>query len=323
MIYLFHGKNTYLISQKVNYWKKKFTEKHGDMNISTINGNAGTNAYDIITECDTAPFLSEKRLIIVKNFFQSAKPEQQKILAEKIAKGISDSTILVLFEDQLLDKRTSVYKKLVKTCTLEEFNTLENYDLIEWIMTKAKEKGHILNHDLARYLAEIAGDNLWYLENEIVKLALYRQKGNITKQDIDLLTAPASHDIIFKLTDLIGQKRAGEAIDMLEKMTKKGEDIKFIYHMIVRQFRIIIQIANLFEKNKPLPEIIKLLKLHPFVVSNTAKQAKNFQMSGLKKIYQRLLDIDIADKTGKIKTTTSNTKEFLLEVEKFIVESSN
>lgn len=292
------------------------------MNISTINANAGTNAYDIITECETAPFLSEKRLIIVKNFFQTAKPEQQKIITEKIAKGISDSTILVLFEDQPLDKRTSVYKKLVKTCALEEFNTLENYDLIQWIITKAKDIGTSLNHELASYLAELAGDNLWNLENEINKLALYRQKGNITKQDIDLLTTPASHDIIFKLTDLIGQKRTREALEMLEKMTKKGEDIKFIYHMIVRQFRIIIQIANLLEKNKPLPEIIKLLKLHPFVVSNTAKQAKKFPKSALTKIYQSLLDIDIADKTGKIKTTTSNTKEFLLEVEKFIIVNS-
>jgi len=42
------------------------------------------------------------------------------------------------------------------------------------------------------------------------------------------------------------------------------------------------------------------LKLHPFVVKKTTRQAMNFSMEQLETVYRRLLEIDVAIKTGEM-----------------------
>jgi DNA polymerase III delta subunit len=59
-------------------------------------------------------------------------------------------------------------------------------------------------------------------------------------------------------------------------------------------------IKNLIEKNRPYYSILKLSKLHPFIVKKSYIQAKNFTFQELKKTYQKFLQADLAIKTGKI-----------------------
>jgi len=68
----------------------------------------------------------------------------------------------------------------------------------------------------------------------------------------------------------------------------------------VRQFRLMIQVKELQEKNAPGPEIPKTLGQHPFVMEKIGQQARNFTMDQLVRIYAHLLDIDVAIKTGEV-----------------------
>ena len=45
--------------------------------------------------------------------------------------------------------------------------------------------------------------------------------------------------------------------------------------------------------------------LHPFVFKKTQSQASNFSFEELKKIYQKLLEIDLDIKTGRINARTA------------------
>ena len=70
--------------------------------------------------------------------------------------------------------------------------------------------------------------------------------------------------------------------------------------MIVRQFRIMIQVKELSGQGLSQQDTATRLKLHPFVVKKTTRQAMNFSMEQLETIYKKLLETDVSIKTGKM-----------------------
>jgi DNA polymerase-3 subunit delta len=81
---------------------------------------------------------------------------------------------------------------------------------------------------------------------------------------------------------------------------EEGENEIYLITMFIRQFRNLLLVKSLAEKGVLNYELAKKTGLHPFVAKKTSDQARNFSAEGLKKIYTKLLDMDISIKTGKI-----------------------
>ena len=75
--------------------------------------------------------------------------------------------------------------------------------------------------------------------------------------------------------------------------------------MFIRQFRNFLIIKDLIEKGIPYYGLAQKTGLHPFVVKKTFEQANNFTLENLKKIYNKLLDLEIAVKTGRTDSKTA------------------
>jgi len=90
--------------------------------------------------------------------------------------------------------------------------------------------------------------------------------------------------------------------------------------MVVRHFRILIQIKSCLDKKLDKQQITQKTKEHPYAVMQGMGQCKNFSAKKMAAIYKKLLQIDIATKSGGIKTTTGDNTELRLALEKLIVE---
>ena len=318
-LYLFFGEESYLLQKKVNFWKKSFQSKHGEYNLSVIDG-LKENANSIISECETMPFLGEKRLIIIENLPPSmgAKLDDKKINALlRFLDNIPESSVLV-FVNSKPDKRTKFYKQLSKIAQVEEFKQISAGELSIWVLNELKARGGKILPLATQYLIGKTGNNLWALHNEIDKLIAYAGEKPISENDIENLVTPVFDVNVFKLTDYIGAKQSKQAIDILNKLIDSGNNSIQIFNMIIRQFRIFLQIDEM--KQKPASEIASALKLHPFVVQNSLKQVRLFGRDELVKAYKDLLEIDRKLKTGLIKISANNENMFMLELEKFILK---
>ena len=318
-IYLFYGEDSYSVNQKYRHWRKEFEKKYGDMNVDIFEGKS-LNAQELMNSADSMPFLSEKKLIIVHDFFRDGKENEQKKIAEKVEE-INDFCLMIFVENEKPDARTALYKKISKHGKIEEFHFVVGPKLNEWIQQEARKKGLELGLKEIQMLAETVGPNLWQMKQEIDKLFLYNQKNKIDATVIEQLVSPNLSASVFKLTDYIGQKRSKESLKTLQNLIESSEDFIKIFFMIVRQFRLIIQIADCLDQNLDKNEITRKLKEHPYVISNTIGQSKNFKTTQLKKIYRHLLSIDSDLKKGKIKMSTGDNSEFRLALEKFIIET--
>ena len=100
-----------------------------------------------------------------------------------------------------------------------------------------------------------------------------------------------------------------------------GENLRPVFYMIVRQFRLLIQGSGYMSNNPNgnSTSFASSIKIHPFVAKNTLEQVRRFKFSELKKSYNELLEIDTALKTSKIRTTVDDQDELALAIERFIL----
>lgn len=312
-IFLFHGEDSYSTSEKIKFWRKQFIEKHGEYSFEAIE-TKDLKPAEFSTNIQSLPFLADKRLVIVKDFLNKGKSEDQKKIANTLDK-VPDFCILVFQEEKSADKRTSLYKKLKKIGQVEDFPLLEPQQAASWILKQNKN----ISYTTANYLAEYCGTNLWKISNELDKLATFCQNQEIKKEHIEKLCTASLTASVFKLTDDLAQKRQRQSLQTFYSLNESGEDPIKIFFMIVRHFRILIQVHSLAKQHTE-PAITKRLKQHPFVIKKSVQQSRNFSSEKLKTIYSKLLEIDKNFKTGVIKTSNNDNKEYCLAIEKLIID---
>lgn len=321
-VFLFHGDDTYTHREKLRFWQQEFEKKYGgDINVNILSGRDAT-AQELFQICSAVPFLGEKRFTVIKNFLSEGAKDEITKMAELLEK-IPDFCVLIFSETGALDRRIGLYKKIQKQGKVMEFPALTGSKLIAWIeKTVGRCQGKI-EKEATLALTELLSGDLYRLENEIAKLAAYARGREITKADIDLLVDVKLETSIFRLTDGIGQKNTRTALLALHQLIETGEELPRILYMIMRQFRIILCVKDLAEQRLGRDEIVSKLKEHPFVISNTLNQAKNFSTEQLARAYELLIDIDTKLKTGGIKIFAGDNREFVLALDRLVLELCN
>lgn len=316
--FFFYGDDIYSLNQKLKFWKDEFEKKYGDLNTTLLDGDT-CKAGEIIDNAQSMPFLADKRLVIVQNFLSGAETEQHESIGEFLP-NVPDTTIIIFAEKKGVDKRLSLYKKLSKLAQPTEFAPLSPNQLVSWIQAEAAKIGGIIEADAARYLSEVVGGDLYRLANEVVKLVNASRKKSITRALIEKLVVNSLTTSIFKLTDALAQKNQSRALAELHTLIESGEELHAIFSMIARQFRILVSVKDLSDRGHKKDSIVAILKEHPFVISNTITQIRNFSMKQLRTAYDLLLDIDTRLKTGGIRITTGDNREFVLALDRLLVE---
>lgn len=94
----------------------------------------------------------------------------------------------------------------------------------------------------------------------------------------------------------------------------KNSDVDLIFFMLVRQFRLMLAL-NEPNDTGSLETIDEVKRLAPWQKSKLQNQAKKFSLVQLKTIYNKLFEIDVAQKSGQLQTSlTAAIDFFLLEI---------
>jgi len=331
-LFLFTGEETYLLHDQINSWKAAYREKHGDTNLDVFDAEE-TPINDIMAAATALPFLAEKRLIFIHNLPDAPKTRKPDEVTKKdekrteelkklevSLKDVPESSVVVFVQSNP-DKRKSFFKKLSAMADVKEFAAIQGQALISWVQKEVKKHGSTIDSSMAEYFISLTGHNLWRIAQEIDKLTSFKPGEKITRDLIDKLVIPTLEANIFHLTDALGAKDHRKAIHSLHRNLAAGENLRQVFYMIVRQFRLLLQGSGYMENNpngNP-SSFASVLKLHPFVARNTLDQLKHFKKAELHNAYSRLLEIDTELKTSKIRVTVDNQDELALAIERFIM----
>lgn len=300
MFIFLYGEDSFRSKEKLKELIKKFQKEidFSNSNILILEGEK-IEIDKLEQAISTSGFLASKRMIIIKNLFKC----QNNKLLEKILNILNqeNENILIFLEEAKIDQKSNIKKKIFEKLKKEkyswEFPLLTGIKLKDWVKKRIENQSVKIENIALENLIAIVGSNLWRMSNEINKLCVYKLGNVIIKEDIELLVARKINENIFNLIDAIGNKNKILALKLLNDQLKTNNIAHYLLAMIIRQFRILLQIKDLSLKNENFSQ----LKLHPFVIQKTSAQAKKYSFEQLKNIYQQLLEMDMQLKTSSIK----------------------
>lgn len=261
------------------------------------------SADDFYNEMRSVSMFEDKKLIALKNAFGN-KDFKEEFLKDK-KKDQETKNIVIFYERDEVPASDSLSKFLKEKGKSQEFKSLEGAQLKNWIKKEIESYGGKIELSALDEIASAVGNNLWQMENEIKKLVNYKKGGIIKIEDVRLLVRPKIETDIFKTIDAIAQKNKKQALSLIHEHMGKGDPPLYLLSMINFQFRNLLAVKNLIEKNVPYYSIPKISGLHPFVVKKSYFQAGKFTLQELKKIYQKIFQTDLAIKSGKMGAETA------------------
>ena len=137
------------------------------------------------------------------------------------------------------------------------------------------------------------------MDGEIQKLLLYSPERPISEDDVGQLTSPVQEASIFALVDAVAEGRTELAQRILHRLYQEGVAAIYILVMITRQFRLIAQANDLGPRLSRLQIQDRLGLKSSYSLDKTLSQAKLYDFEGVKRAYDKLLETDLAIKTGK------------------------
>ena len=300
MLIFLHGSDTYRSRQKLNEIIGRYKDVHkSGLNLKYLDGSK-LKFQDFKSDSNQATMFKEKKLIVLCDAFSNSDFKEKFLKKKK--EFLDSEDIIVLYEKSKVPKKGSLFTFLKKNATCQEFEALTGQNLKRWVKKEFGKLGAEIDSMTMDKLIVFVGDDLWQMANEIRKLASFKDGQRIESGDIDLLIKPKIEPEIFKTIDAIASKDKKRALKLLKGHLEKGDNVFRLFSMINFQFRNLIVIKDLVERNLPP---LKFSNLHPFVVRKSTGLLKRFNSLELKKIYQNIFKIDLDIKTGRVEPETA------------------
>lgn len=322
--YLFLGEEDYLMNEGIDMVKEQYVEDSLDaINFSIIEGRV-SDFNDLINNCETLPFMSSKRIVLLKDVSQFIEKEgvSSKSDIYTYLDSLGDHLCLILVDNtNELKKTTKLYKYYKNKDKVVEFTKLKGKELTQWIEGILSKNNismsfsninYFIQH--SSYLSRNINSTLYDLENELTKVISYSKKSEINKEDIDFIMVKTLDNNIFDLLSAINKGDVDSSLSILNDIYLSNEPIQKILFMITRQIRLMLGNNIYKEKGYTDGEISDKLQIKSYEYSKIAYQARAFTIKELEGYMNLLLSVD-----KKLKTSSVDEK---IEMEILLVKLS-
>lgn len=247
----------------------------------------------------TQPLFATKRLVIVYNpLSQGSKTLQQAI--ERALTQIPESTVIIFYESANPDKRTSLFKLLVKKALSQEFPPLSLGRLPGWINTRVSQLGARIEPKAVDQLVQRVGPNLWRLNNELEKLTSDPFRP-ISQSQVERLVSTTLQANVFEFIDQVVLGRPIKALAHLRRLIDQGEPEQKLLALLGWATRVLVQIKDCLSSGQSNPYgIASKIGLAPFLVQKQLTRARALSFKTLSFWYDKIVSTDLKIKTGAL-----------------------
>ena len=313
MLYILCGQDDFSLNRALQEIKTGLGDQETvAVNTTNLDGQRLTLG-ELRNKCDTAPFLSLRRLVVVEGLLGRFEVKQGRPRSRKAKSGdglgewegldsyirqMPETTVLVLVDEEVKG-RNLLLEKISQLAEIRAFPLLGGRDLKAWIRRRVKEEGGNMTPQAVNLLAELVGGDLWAMDSEIQKLLLYSQERHVSENDVRQLVSCVQEANIFALVDAVAESRTESAQRILHRLYDEGVVPTYILTMITRQFRLIALAGDLGKGLSRLQVQGRLGLKSSYALDKTLGQAKLYDFERVRRAYDKLLETDLAIKTGQ------------------------
>ena len=295
-VYFLTGEEPFLMEQALEKIEKFL--KADDLNKEVFYG-AETSGKDILNAAETLPFLGDSRVVIVKDA-QKLEAGETQILTEYLSNPAPTSCVIFLHNAS--KKKSSAFSKKCETsksCVAVECRKQYDYEVKPFIQSQFKKLGKTIDLRAVERMIDENGLDLYNLNNEIEKLALYTGKRpQITIEDIELTSGYTKEINAYALATHIEQRDRKKALFVLEKLLEEGEAETVILYAISSAVRKILKAKSMLEEeNMSESEVRESFKMHPYFAKTFFPAVAKHKLDKLKDALGKILKVDMALKS--------------------------
>lgn len=249
-----------------------------------------------LEDLDTYSFLTEKKVIIIKNI--------ESIDQEEYAKDIKhlfqyldnpNPDNLLIITSKKLNNVLKITKELKKKC--EFIQVSMNPDTF----IKKELKDYKLEPGVQKILLEYCKEDITKLKNECLKLKTYKfEEKEILKKDVEEMCIEKLGDgteLTFAFSRSLAEKNKKDALLKYKELLKYNIEPYSIVGLLASQIRILYQVKSLEDQGMRNTEIANVLNKKPFYIQKTSELTRFYTKKELLELMMKLENIDIQIKT--------------------------
>lgn len=303
---LMYGNETYLIQWAIETIVDKFINPFTrDFDYIKLSG-ANIDLDIIKSHCETLPFSSERKIVVVENqkLFSMEENEQRELIDYLYT--IPDEVMLV-FICESADSRKRLYKFFNENGKVYDFKPLDNNHLKKFVEKRLKvanrtAKPSVINEIVLRsgYLDKNSQTTLYDIENDLKKIIDHADSSEICITDIANTISGNIERDVFVLVDAILKGKKSTALSMLNNLFYFGENEHRLLGMICSQLEKLLLVKEINEECDNFTQVVEILGMNEYVVKKNMTIAKGYSFSQLRKLLLKAYSIDGTIKRGNL-----------------------
>jgi DNA polymerase III subunit delta len=263
---------------------------------------------EVLDELRTLPFLSEKRLVLIRNADSFISRHRETL--ENYVHSPSPTGILVLVA-RTFDARTRLHKAVQQCGQVIKCQAPFANKIPGWIAERASTRYQkTIAPDACGKLKDLVGNVLSLLDAELDKLSLYvGKRATITAADVEALVGNNRDEKVFGIIDAMASGDAAQAINLWNQVwaTDRNAEYRSIGGLAF-SVRRLLDAKQLADSGVSLEDLARKLWTDS---ATLAARFRRFSVTDLQDQLATLLEVDVASKTG-----WANVRN---DIEKFII----
>lgn len=266
--YVYYGEERYFADDFLRRLRRSLmTPEAPEFSVARFNIEESSLA-DILDAARTSPFFFSPWQVVVAEIDEDSREEftelEKKLLRDYL-RSPNKRTVLFFIIDGRVKKTHPLVRFFsslrLDSVVIEEMKPIKDDRLPGWIEQKARALGKAIIPEAAKRMAELVGNDLWRVENELLKVVAYAvDRKVIDVEDIDLVCDWKRSFLDYELTNALEERNREKVLVILNQFFEEGEEPEKIIGVIGGFFRDIMLARLWLRENIDRKEIFARLR---------------------------------------------------------------
>lgn len=295
-IYLFEGEEEYFKERGEEMLKEKFLGEPS-LNYSVFRGEQlkGAELTALVSAAQSFPFLSEKRIVKVTDFYPTEK-EYDTYLKGYFESPPRETILLIVNGTQPKGNGTDLKK--APNVTYVDCGRADEETVLRWIYTRFKRAGIRADTECCERVMRYCLGDMSRISGEAEKLIAFAgQGGALSSDDVDAVVYRDAEYKTYEMTGALGQKNYGRFLSVQRELMEKGSDENSVLNALCAYLRNLLEISLL---KKSDAETARVLGMKEYAVKMSRRQANAIGVRRVREAWEYVYQAINAIKSGML-----------------------